>query len=72
MPRYAPFNSGLRSLRLAYIDDKRPPADDMNAVAERYAHLVLALGQHDPDDVDAFYGRAERKTQAEKEKKSLV
>src|SRR5215471_21181966 len=46
-------------------------ADDMNAVAERYAHLVLALGQHDPDYVDAFYGPAEWKTQAEKEKKSL-
>src|SRR5437762_7611273 len=47
------------------------PADDMNAVAERYGHLVLALGQHDPDYVDAFYGPVEWKTQAEKEKKSL-
>jgi hypothetical protein len=46
-------------------------ADGLNAVAERYAHLVLALGQHDPDYVDAFYGPAEWKTQAEKEKKSL-
>src|SRR6266480_5677101 len=46
-------------------------ADGMNAVAERYAHLVLALGQHDPDYVDAFYGPAEWKTQTEKEKKSL-
>src|SRR5262245_28779204 len=46
-------------------------ADSMNTVAERYAHLVLALGQHDPDYVDAFYGPAEWKAQAEKEKKSL-
>ena len=46
-------------------------ADAMNAVAERYAHLVLALGQHDPDYVDAFYGPPEWKTQAEMEKKSL-
>src|ERR1051325_5437614 len=46
-------------------------ADDMNALAEGYAHLVLALGQHDPDYVDAFYGPAEWKTEAEKEKKSL-
>src|SRR5690349_8678839 len=46
-------------------------ADDMNALAEGYAHLVLALGQHDPDYVDAFYGPAEWKTQAETEKKSL-
>jgi hypothetical protein len=49
----------------------RAAADGMNAVAERYAHLVLALGQHDPDYVDAFYGPAEWKTQAGKEKKSL-
>jgi hypothetical protein len=32
---------------------------------------MLALGQHDPDYVDAFYGPAEWKTQAEKKKKSL-
>src|SRR5213076_2020219 len=41
-------------------------ADGMNAVAERYVHLVLALGQHDPDYVDAFYGPPEWKTQATK------
>jgi hypothetical protein len=46
-------------------------AHAMNDVAERYAHLVLALGQHDPDYVDAFYGPAEWKTQAEEQKKSL-
>ena len=46
-------------------------ADDMHAIAERYVHLVLALGQHDSDYVDAFYEPAEWKTQADKEKKSL-
>jgi hypothetical protein len=51
--------------------DAHAPTGAMNAVAGRYAHLVLALGQHDPDYVDAFYGPAKRKTQAEKEKKSL-
>src|SRR3982750_598534 len=45
--------------------------DPLSPVAEPYAHLVLSLGQHDPDYVDAFYGPAEWKTQAEKEKKSL-
>src|SRR5438874_10073095 len=45
--------------------------DPLNPVAERYAHLVLALGHRDPDYVDAFYGPTEWKTQAEKEKKSL-
>jgi hypothetical protein len=34
----------------------------LNTVAERYVHLVLALGQHHPDYVDAFYGPAEWKT----------
>jgi len=48
-----------------------PPKDDLNAIAEKYAHLVLALGQHDPDYVDAFYGPAEWKAQAEKTKQSL-
>ena len=51
--------------------DAHATAADMNAVAERYAKLVLAVGQHDPVYVDAFYGPAEWKTQAEKEKKSL-
>jgi hypothetical protein len=46
-------------------------ADAMNTLAERYVHLVLALGQHDPDYVDAVSGPAEWKTQAEKERKSL-
>jgi hypothetical protein len=46
-------------------------ADGMNAIAEQYAHLVLALGQHDRDYVDAFYGPPEWKTQVEKEKKAL-
>ena len=39
-------------------------ADDMNAVADRYVQLVLALGQHDPDYVEAFYGPLAWKTQA--------
>ena len=30
----------------------RAATGGVNAVAEKYAHLVLALGQHDPDYVD--------------------
>ena len=56
---------------LVMLSGSARAADGTNGVAERYAHLVLALGQHDPDYVDAFYGPAEWKTQAEKEKKSL-
>src|SRR5471032_1713121 len=35
---------------------QRPQTDPMNALAERYVKLVLALGVHDPDYVDAYYG----------------
>ena len=31
----------------------------MQAIAEQYVKLVLAVGQHDPDYVDAFYGPKE-------------
>ncbi|MBA3295715.1 MAG: hypothetical protein H0U19_02175, partial [Acidobacteria bacterium] len=33
----------------------------MNTIAERYVRLVLAVGQHDADYVDAYYGPAEWK-----------
>jgi len=33
-----------------------PPAPDMNQIAERYVKLVLQVGQHDTDFVDAYYG----------------
>ena len=33
-----------------------PAAPDMNAIAERYVKLVLKIGQHDADYVDAYYG----------------
>src|SRR5690349_454206 len=29
---------------------------DMDRIAERYVKLVLAVGQHDADYVDAYYG----------------
>jgi hypothetical protein len=31
-------------------------ASNMNSAAERYVKLVLAVGKHDPDYVDAYYG----------------
>jgi hypothetical protein len=67
MRRFLPFV--LCGLVASTASAQAAPGD-MNAVAERYVHLVLALGQHDPDYVDAFYGPPEWKTQAEKEKKS--
>ncbi|HEY6506874.1 MAG TPA: hypothetical protein VIY56_02605 [Vicinamibacterales bacterium] len=38
----------------------------MNALAERYVRLVLALGQHDADYVDAYYGPPEWKPTGDK------
>ena len=52
--------------------EERPKPRDVTAIAEAYAHLVLAMGQHDPDYVDAFYGPAEWKTRAAEQKKPLT
>jgi hypothetical protein len=44
-----------------------PVAQDarMNALAERYVRLVIALGQHDADYVDAYYGPPELRKDVE-------
>ncbi len=34
---------------------------EMNSLAERYVKLILAIGEHDPNYVDAFYGPPEWK-----------
>ena len=47
------------------------PSTPMNTIAERYVKLVLAVGQHDADYVDAFYGPAAWKTEAERRKVPL-
>ena len=41
---------------------------DMNGIAEAYVKLVLAVGQHDPAYVDAYYGPPEWKADAEARK----
>ena len=43
----------------------------MDEIAEQYVRLVLAVGQHDADYVDAFYGPAEWKAEAERRKEPL-
>jgi hypothetical protein len=37
----------------------------VNEIAEAYVKLVLAMGQHDPDYVDAYYGPPEWKKQSQ-------
>ena len=44
---------------------------DMNQIAERYVKLVLAVGQHDENYVDAYYGPEAWQTEAKTEKASL-
>jgi hypothetical protein len=36
----------------------------MNTIAEKYVKLILAIGEHDPDYVDAYYGPEEWKSAA--------
>ena len=42
-----------------------PNEDRMNTIAQDYVKLVLAVGQHDADFVDAYYGPAEWRKDAE-------
>ena len=44
----------------------------MNQLAERYVRLVLAVGQHDADYVDAYDGPPEWRTDAETQKLPLA
>lgn len=50
---------------------KQPPNTNMNSIAESYVKLVLSVGQHDPDYVDAYYGPPSWKTDAQTQKKTL-
>jgi hypothetical protein len=43
----------------------------MNSAAERYVRLVLALGQHDTDYVDAYYGPPDWRRQASVSKRPI-
>lgn len=47
------------------------PEQTLNEIAEAYVKFALALGEHDPNYVDAYYGPAEWKEQARREKKTL-
>jgi hypothetical protein len=55
----------------AVLFSQPSPASPMNAIAERYVKLVLAVGEHDAAYVDAFYGPPEWKTEAAATKRTL-
>jgi hypothetical protein len=46
--------------------------DAMQDIARKYVRLVLAMGAHDKDYVDAYYGPADLKQQVEAEKLDLA
>jgi hypothetical protein len=54
------------------MSGQAPATDPYRSVAERYVKLVLAVGQHDADYVDAFYGPEEWKKEAEAAKQPLA
>lgn len=54
------------------LSAQAPVTDPLRTIAERYVKLVLAVGQHDADYVDAFYGPAEWRKQAEAAKIPLA
>ena len=51
--------------------ERASPAEALNPFAESYVRLVLALGEHDGDTVDAYYGPATWREEAKSEKKPL-
>ena len=64
---------------VGFVPDDLTPAivlsaenDAMNALAERYVKLVLAVGQHDTDYVDAYYGPPEWRKEADAAKPPLA
>ncbi len=56
---------------IAQPSPTRSPAPEMDTIAERYVKLVLAMGEHDPDYVDAYYGPPGWKTEVEVTKTTL-
>ena len=69
---HAPGPSGLIAACLAAIAIVHAAeGDSMNQLAERYVKLVLAMGQHDADYVDAYYGPPEWRKESEAGKRPL-
>jgi hypothetical protein len=54
-----------------FIKCQEHSLSDMNQIAERYVKLVLAVGQHDENYVDAYYGPEAWQAEAKAEKVPL-
>ena len=62
--------SGMTLAHPPRVEGTAPPAP-MDRVAEGYVRLVLAVGEHDSDYVDAYYGPPAWKVEADSAKLSL-
>lgn len=49
----------LLTVTLSHAQLKKDYKTMMNGIAEQYVRLILDIGQHDPDYVDAYYGPKE-------------
>jgi hypothetical protein len=70
LARFALVLAGAAVLA-ASLQGQSPSNLSMNALAERYVKLVLAMGPHDAAYVDAFYGPPEWKAAADRDKRPL-
>src|SRR5689334_14806767 len=59
------FTIAVLALMLAACAPPPPPAPSLNALAEQYVRLSLEMGTHEDGYIDAYYGPADWKTQAE-------
>jgi hypothetical protein len=57
---------------LAMMTMGQAAVDPLENISEQYVRLVLGVGLHDADYVDAYYGPAEWRTQVEAEQPSLA
>jgi hypothetical protein len=71
MRRSIPLWIGLMSTAILGAEQAQAP-DPFLDVATRYVKLVLAVGQHDADYVDAYYGAPALRKEAESTKLSLA
>ncbi|MGH9371918.1 MAG: hypothetical protein ACRD15_10350 [Vicinamibacterales bacterium] len=67
----ATFLAAMAGVQVRSRQRSEEQAAGMNGIAERYVKLVLALGRHDADYVDAYYGPPEWKKESEAAKVPL-
>src|SRR5688572_38648 len=64
--------AGIAALILLQLGCASTRDDEMRTHSERYVKLVLAMGLHDSDYVDAYYGPPEWRDEVNAKKPSLL